>query len=106
MGRGLTTHEESNRRDKLSLMKPRLLARHAEGMGIDESLIDEADASMDRKGSLIDLILRVRLLPEQASSGPKTLQESRALLRQPQGTVPFLTKKSERTQVTCACVGK
>ena len=45
MGRGLTTHEESNRRDKLSLMKPRLLARHAEGMGIDESLIDEADAS-------------------------------------------------------------
>ena len=25
MGRGLTTHEESNRRDKLSLMKPRLL---------------------------------------------------------------------------------
>ena len=39
-------------------MKPRLLARHAEGMGIDESLIDVADVSTDRKGSLIDLILR------------------------------------------------
>ena len=49
MGRGLTTHEESNHRVGLSLgiMTPRLLACHAEGMGIDERLIDEADASTE-----------------------------------------------------------